>query len=147
MLSHNTLEKPSSVAPVSYGLRLLDNVEPILTNHNRERDHCSCHECMHPHTKQRLLDTFEVSGMAGLLGTDHDIGTRYRRIYSLRKSEMIVLGYTSHVNAQKGRDMSDSNISTKGSNDGHRSFYPWEWLENHPPLKEYIQLATNESPG
>lgn len=27
------------------------------------RDHCRCSECFHPVTKQRLLDTFDVSGL------------------------------------------------------------------------------------
>ena len=28
------------------------------------RDHCRCSECYHPVTKQRLLDTFDVSGLS-----------------------------------------------------------------------------------
>lgn len=32
-----------------------------LSHHIWLRDHCRCPECLHPVTKQRLVNTFEVS--------------------------------------------------------------------------------------
>ena len=76
------------------------------------RDQCPCSGCQHPSTHQRLLDTF---------GIDPEI--KVANVQSA--SEGLEVTWPA-----SGATRADAPI--------HRSVYPWEWLQTHPP---FIQVA------
>ncbi|OQV05786.1 hypothetical protein CLAIMM_10459 [Cladophialophora immunda] len=91
------------------------------------RDHCPCPECQHPSTHQRLIDTFAI---------DPEI-----KVSSVQSTpEGLEVTWLETVTVTSGSASADA-ISAPGGKGRHRSVYPWEWLQTHPP---FIQ-ATNKA--
>lgn len=74
------------------------------------RDHCQCQECVHPDTKQRLLDSFSIP-----------VDIRPDLVQPGNEGATIVW------------------------NEGHKSFYTWEWLGRHPARVKKRPEAIEES--
>ncbi|KAL2410467.1 Trimethyllysine dioxygenase [Exophiala dermatitidis] len=87
------------------------------------RDHCPCSECQHPSTHQRQLDTFTI---------DPEI-----KVSS-------VLSTPAGLEVSWPNQASSSTPSN--SNDTHKSVYPWEWLETHPPFMQPSKTRPSATP-
>ncbi|OCT46978.1 Trimethyllysine dioxygenase [Cladophialophora carrionii] len=91
------------------------------------RDHCPCSECQHPSTHQRQLDTFSI---------DPDI--KVSSIQSTPAGLEVVWPVSSVAKT------TDMQTDTQPQTRTHRSIYPWEWLETHPP---FIQASGKTTPS
>lgn len=69
------------------------------------RDHCSCPDCRHPETKQRLLDTF-------MIPEDIEPGEICQK---------------------------ETGLSISWANDGHESFYTWDWLHARTKSSQFSE--------
>lgn len=97
-------------------LAFFDSLNLLTHSHNVWlRDHCRCHECFHPITKQRLVDTFEVGHHQSLL------------------SSALVMNFVPQKISEfiQPSEVTATNINLEVVWHGvtpHKSLYPWPWL-------------------
>ena len=99
---------------------------------------------MHPDTKQRLLNTFQVSSSrSGLSGertlTQHQLPPDISPVEVKDDSGGV---HISCILASGNPLLHHSDFWTTGSHGGHQSFYSWRWLGTHQPFGELVGQHT-----
>jgi trimethyllysine dioxygenase len=112
------------------------------------RDHCRCPQCFHPITKQRLVDTFEVSvsSIAFIPQVDFvsaDPAWDYASQSRIKTRRPWGYLYVESPILVRWRLM---DVFPGPSSHSHTSFYPWSWLREHSydprqkslPVQEFV---------
>lgn len=129
-----------------------------LSSHNIWlRDHCRCPHCYHPKTKQRLLNTFQVSSQSRTYQFSHShafllalIPPNLRYLLSIRFHQIpsdvqpleiqstteglhVLWPATTPISSTPDQSSNPTPNSSSEIHEPptHTSLYPWRWLMNH----------------